>query len=236
MLRRGFCISFAQVLGVVAMVMSSSFCCRAQSVKWTETQWEEKMTEYGLVDIATVDPTIIVDLKYATTDNFVGENMYGSLCRAYLRPEIAEALKRVQTALKKRNPAYSLIIYDAARPQSVQKLMYDRVKDTKYSRYVAKPYKGGHHNFGVAVDISIACDGVPLDMGTGFDSFSVVSHIDNEDELLRTGKITKEALANRRLLRKLMKAEGFTTYRREWWHFQQYEISYARANLRLLDF
>lgn len=225
---RAFCLAVLLVL--------SSLSCIAQSTKWTEEQWAAKMTEYGLVDIATVDPTIIVELKYATTDNFVGENMYGSLSHAYLRPEIAKALSRVQTALKKQNPAYSLIIYDAARPQSVQKLMYDRVKDTKYSRYVAKPYKGGHHNFGVAVDISIVCDGVPLDMGTGFDSFSIVSHIDNEDELLRTGKITKEALANRRLLRKLMRAEGFTTYRREWWHFQQYEIGYARANLKLLDF
>lgn len=208
----------------------------AQSTEWTEEQWASKMTQYGLVDIASVDSTIAVDLKYATTDNFVGENMYGTLRRAYMRPEIAQALHKVQTSLKKRNPGYSLVIYDAARPQSVQRIMYDRVKGTPYERYVAKPYRGGHHNFGVAVDISILLDGEPIDMGTGFDSFSAASHIDNEAELIRTGQITKDALRNRQLLRQLMHAQGFTTYRREWWHFQQYEIGYARQHLPLLNF
>lgn len=197
---------------------------------------ERKMEEYGLVDISTLDKSIVVDLKYATTDNFVGENMYGTFKKAYFRPEIARALVKVQAALKKHNPHYSLVIYDAARPQSVQKKMYDLVKNTSKRRYVAKPNKGGHHNFGVAVDISILCDGVPLDMGTGFDSFSEVSHIDNESAMLKAGKISKQALANRRLLRRLMKEQGFTTYRREWWHFQQYEINYARSKFRLLDF
>ena len=69
-----------------------------------------------------------------------------------------------------------------------------------------------------------------------FDSFSEVSHIDNEASLLRRRLITREALDNRRLLRRLMRAQGFTTYRREWWHFQQYDINYARRTFRLLDF
>ena len=220
----------------LVLLLTASAAASAQSAGWNEAQWAAKMEEYGLVDIASVDSTIIVDLKYATTDNFVGENMYGTLRRAYLRPEIARALARVQYSLKRRNPGYSLIIYDAARPQSVQRLMFDRVKGTPNERYVAKPYKGGHHNFGVAVDISITLNGEPLDMGTGFDTFGPASHIDDEAALLRSGQISREALRNRQLLRQLMRAEGFTTYRREWWHFQQYDIGYARQHLRLLDF
>lgn len=210
-------------------------CGASHPVKTTDAL-ETKMKEYGLVDIATFDKSIIVNLKYATTDNFVGKNMYGTFRKAYFRPEIAKALVRVQSALKRYNPHYSLIIYDASRPQSVQRTMYDIVKDTPYRRYVAKPNRGGHHNFGIAVDISITCDGIPIDMGTGFDSFSEVSHIDNEAVLLKSGKLSKQAFANRKLLRRLMREQGFTTYRREWWHFQQYDINYARKHFKLLDF
>ena len=194
------------------------------------------MQEYGLVDIATIDASILVELKYAGSDNFVGSNMYGSLRKAYFRPEIARALAAVQRELRRIDSHLSLIIYDAARPQSAQQLMWDVVKDTPNRRYVAKPNRGGHHNFGIAVDLSIARDGVPVDMGSDFDSFSEVSHIDNEASLLRRHLITREALNNRRLLRRLMRAQGFTTYRREWWHFQQYDINYARRTFRLLDF
>ena len=221
-------VRYVMLIAVLIMALPSAQCF-GKGI-------EDKMKEYGLVDIATLDKSIIVDMKYATTDNFVGKNMYGDFKKAYFRPEIARAIVRVQAALRKYNPRYSLIIYDASRPQSVQRTMYDIVKNTPYRRYVAKPNRGGHHNFGIAVDISIACDGVPLDMGTGFDSFSVVSHIDNENMLLKTGKLSKQAYENRQLLRRLMRAQGFTTYRREWWHFQQYEINYARQHFRLLDF
>lgn len=197
---------------------------------------EEKMREYGLVDISTVDASILVDLKYAGTDNFVGSNMYGTLSKAFFRPEIAESLAAVQRELKRFDPHLSLIIYDAARPQSAQRRMWDVVKDTPNRRYVAKPHRGGHHNFGIAVDVSIVRDGVPVDMGTGFDSFGEASHIDNEESLVRRRLISREALDNRKLLRRLMRAQGFTTYRREWWHFQKYEINYARRKFRLLDF
>lgn len=215
-------------VAIMAMAMQSGECAG--------NDIERKMKEYGLVDIATLDKGIVVNLKYATTDNFVGKNMYGDFHKAYFRPEIARALVRVQAALRKHNQHYSLIIYDASRPQSVQRTMYDIVKNTPYRRYVAKPNRGGHHNFGIAVDISIVCDGSPIDMGTGFDSFSIVSHIDNEKALLKSGKLSGKAYENRQLLRKLMRAQGFATYRREWWHFQQYDIKYARQHFRLLDF
>lgn len=197
---------------------------------------EAQFRSCGLVDISTLDVSIVVDLKYATTDNFVGRNMYGTLTKAYFRREIAKALVKVQAELKKINPRYSLVIYDAARPQSAQWSMWRAVKDTPYRRYVARPHRGGHHNFGVAVDLSILLDGKPVDMGSKFDSFGAESHIDNERQLLKQKKITKAAYDNRQLLRRLMRAQGFTTYRREWWHFQRYTIGYARTHFPLLDF
>ena len=194
------------------------------------------MRQHGLVDIASIDSTIVVDLRYASERNFVGVNMYGSLRRAYFRPEIARALAAVQRELKRVNPDMSLIIYDAARPQSAQRRMWEVVKDTPMRRYVAKPHRGGHHNFGVAVDVGLLCRGVEVDMGTDFDYFGEAAHIENEAALVRSKLISREAMNNRRLLRRLMRAQGFTTYRREWWHFQQYDINYARRHFKLLNF
>ena len=73
-------------------------------------------------------------------------------------------------------------------------------------------------------------------MGTPFDSFDEVSHIDNEKKLVDSGRLSKEAYENRLLLRSLMTEAGFSTYRREWWHFQCYTIKEARQKLQLLDF
>lgn len=199
--------------------------------------YDKEFAKYGYVNVQDLDSTIAVDIKYATTDNFMGVNMYGDLHKAYLRPEIAEMVVKAQKLLKAKNLDYSLIIYDAARPFSVQKRMYGKVQGTKYRRYVANPYNGGgHHNFGCAVDVSVLYKGKPLDMGTGFDSFSTLSHIDNEETNLKNGTLSREAYNNRQLLRSVMKKVGFNTYRREWWHFDYYNIKDARARFKVLDF
>ena len=225
-----------RIAKILLLAVGAIIPCVASVAAKKPVNIDAAMQEYGLVDIATIDASILVELKYAGTDNFVGSNMYGSLRKAYFRPEIARALAAVQRELRRIDSHLSLIIYDAARPQSAQQQMWNVVKDTRYRRYVAKPNRGGHHNFGIAVDLSIARDGVPVDMGSDFDSFSEVSHIDNEASLLRRRLITREALDNRRLLRRLMRARGFSTYRREWWHFQQYDINSARRTFLLLDF
>lgn len=199
--------------------------------------YDKEFAKVGFVDLQKLDNSIAVEIKYSTTDNFMGINMYGDLHKAYLRPEIAKKVARAQKLLKEVDPDYSLIIYDAARPLSAQKSMYKKVKGTKFQRYVANPYNGGgHHNFGCAVDLTILYKGKPVDMGTEFDSFSTLSHIDNEETNLKNGTLSKEAYNNRKLLRRIMKKVGFNTYRREWWHFDCYNIKYARQNFKLLDF
>ena len=202
----------------------------------TPVDFDAKMQEYGLVDVATLDSGIIVNLKYATTDNFVGKDMYCGLHKAYLTRETANMLIAALHELRKINPRYSFIIYDAARPQSVQRTMWALVEGTAQQDYVARPYKGGAHNFGIAVDLSITLDGKPIDMGTPFDNFTTDAHITNEAALVKQGRITAQARKNRQLLRKVLMAQGFNPLENEWWHFTSCSIDHARKHLRLLDF
>ena len=199
--------------------------------------YDAEFAKMGFVDVQTLDSTIQVDLKYSSTDNFMGVNMYGDLYKAYFRPEIAQMVVDAQKYLKEVNPEYTLVIYDAARPLSAQRMMYEKVQGTKFSQYVAKPVNGGgYHNYGCAVDVTILYKGEPLDMGAGFDEFSTLSHINNESYNLKIGKLSQEAYNNRQILRKVMRKAGFNTYRCEWWHFQHYSKKYMRSNFKSIDF
>ena len=201
---------------------------------------EQKMLDIGLVRVRDYAPKVMVDLKYNSTDNFVGVDMYGGLNDAYLRPHMAERLRKAQVILEREySPDYRIIIYDAARPLSAQRRMYDLVKGTPLKVYVASPHRGGRHNYGVAVDLSIwdLSQGEPLDMGGDFDQFDAVSHVGQEDRLVRTGKISAAAQKNRQMLYSVMRRVGLVPYRREWWHYEQPEsMSEVRRQYPLLDF
>lgn len=175
----------------------------------------------GLINVATLDSTLVVDLMYATSDNFTGEILYEDLTEAYLIPQVAEAVMKAQQLLKNQFPAYSLIIYDAARPMSVQQKMWDVVKGTFKYRYVSNPAKGGGlHNYGLAVDVSILNEkGDSLPMGTLVDHLGFESHITQEDQFVRNGILSMEEKHNRELLRDIMKKVGFYPLSGEWWHF-----------------
>ena len=214
------------------------------------------MREYGMVNIQDLDSEILVDLKYATEDNFVGKNMYGGLKCAYLEKEFANRVALAQKILKKRNPNYTLLIYDAARPISTQRIMHKMVEDTEFEGFVADGTRGGRHNFGVAVDLTIATtDGKALDMGAGFDEFSKASYVkgtpDTSDPKTRTieiyrgyaesqvanGTLSRSAADNRILLIEVMCEAGFYPYRLEWWHYEDImSMDSVRKQYRLLDF
>ena len=200
--------------------------------------FDSLMRANGMVDIQQVAPDIRVDLKYATKDNFIGANMYGQLRRAYLHPNLAKALARAQQALTKEHPGYRFLIYDAARPQSVQRRMYQAVADTPKKIYVAAPERGGRHNYGVAVDLTIVdTSGKPLDMGSPFDHFGEEAHLGNEVARVRAGIFNKEVPANRSLMRRLLGAEGLRPYDKEWWHYQErMPMSEVRKRYQLLAF
>ncbi|MGB1248789.1 MAG: M15 family metallopeptidase, partial [Chitinophagales bacterium] len=114
---------------------------------------EEKLTQYGLVNLSKIDDRIIADLKYASTDNFLDENVYGELQDIFMQKEVAEKLIKAQDILQDYDSSLYLIVHDAVRPLSIQQKMWDLVKNTEYQRYVASPYGGGGmHNYGCAVD------------------------------------------------------------------------------------
>jgi D-alanyl-D-alanine dipeptidase len=152
------------------------------------------------------------------------QDVYKDLEKAYLQEEVAGMLKQAQAYLEKEHPGYSLIIYDAARPFTVQKRMWAIVKGTNHARYVAPPdAKGSMHNYGCAVDLSVVDDkGSPLDMGTPFDFFGEAAHSTHEAELVKAGKLTQRQWDNRLILRKAMHQAGFTVLKREWWHFNAF--------------
>jgi D-alanyl-D-alanine dipeptidase len=232
------------------MTLLCALLARGGVASAQEVDFDKKMKEYGLVDIQSLDKEIRVELKYATEDNFVGENMYGSLTTAYLLPHFARKVVEAQRILRERHPEYSLLVYDAARPISVQRRMRRAVEGTPLQIYVADGQKGGRHNYGVAVDLTIV-DGAgrPLDMGAGFDHFGDEAWVGNDNDvtlaaykayveaLCKRGKISAEAAANRTLLLEIMDAVGLRPYVKEWWHFQErISISATRERYKLLDF
>lgn len=183
-----------------------------------------------------MDSTILVQLMYATPDNFTGRQLYDDLTEAYLHPDAAQAVVKAQQILQTLHPSYRLIIYDAARPMSVQQKMWDVVKGTSKYIYVSNPARGGGlHNYGLAVDISIADSlGIPLPMGTEVDFMGIESHITNEAQLVKQNKITARERENRLLLRKVMKEAGFRPLPSEWWHFNLCSRKEAIARYSLI--
>ncbi len=190
----------------------------------------------GLVNILDVDPTLIVELKYASEDNFMGADAYGDLRTAFLRPSAAQMLKEAHDLLKERHPELRLLVADAFRPRRVQHRMWEIVKDTPMQPYVANPHSGSIHNHGAAVDLTLAyADGTRLDMGTPIDHFGILAQPREEQRFLREGKLTQEQVANRLLLREVMTAAGFIQLPIEWWHFDAFDRPTVRARYEIID-
>ena len=198
----------------------------------------EKLKEAGMVDVGSMDTTIMVDLMYSHPDNFTGVVLYNDLNKAYLHPEAAEALLKANRELRQIHPGYRLLIKDASRPMSVQRKMYKVVQGTPMAPYVSNPKNGRSlHNYGLAVDITIADEnGNELPMGTKVDHLGKEANIDKEILLVKLGVISETERQNRLLLRRVMKAGGFTPLRSEWWHFNLVSRAVAKARYKRLDF
>ena len=171
---------------------------------------EEKKREAHLVELTSLDNTIKLDIRYATSDNFVGRPVYPE-ARAFLQKPAAKAVVDVHRKLKKQG--LGIVIFDGYRPWSITKLFWDVVPEDK-RKFVADPAKGSKHNRGCAVDLSIyeLNTGKLIDMPSGYDEFT-----DRASPNYTGG--TDQQRANRDMLRKLMEAEGFTVNPNEWWHF-----------------
>jgi zinc D-Ala-D-Ala dipeptidase len=163
-----------------------------------------------LVEIIKLDPTIHLDIHYATKNNFLGRAVYKE-ARAFLQRPAAEALVRVNTTL--HSQGYGLTVFDGYRPWSVTKVFWDATPADK-KEFVADPAKGSRHNRGCAVDLTM------YDLKTGQE----VGMPGNYDEMTERSYINyqcakPEARRLRDLLRAAMEAEGFNVYEPEWWHY-----------------
>lgn len=193
----------------------------------------------GLVDVKNYSEDIFVDLKYATKDNFMGLILYERTKRAYLQVEVAQRLAYCQSYLSAIDSGLHLLVYDAARPVSVQRLMWnalDTVPVKERGKYVSNPANLSLHNMGCAVDITICnSNGIPLDMGAGFDDFRDIAFPNKETEYLKTGELTREQYENRLLLRKVMASQSFRQLPTEWWHYNAFSRNVAKNMFRPLE-
>ena len=186
-------------------------------------------------DLATLDG-VAVDLKYASDINAFGQNVYGDFHTALLRKEAAAALARAAKSLGEAHPGYKLLVFDALRPRSVQRLFWAKVKGTPFQKYVADPDKGSVHNYGMAVDISVMDSaGKELDMGTPYDGFTPLAQPRMEDENLAKGLLTQAQMANRTILRKAMTGAGFIQNPLEWWHYDAAPREKVRAKYKIVE-
>ena len=162
-----------------------------------------------MIEIKTLIPNVIYDLRYATNNNFTHTKLYKNGNSTFLRLSVTRALQGVQNELNEKG--YGLKIFDAYRPYAVTKKMWDLIHD---DRYVADPSKGSGHNRGLAIDLTIIrlIDSSELDMGTGFDNFTDSAHHTFKN-------LDSTVLQNRSLLKQTMEKYGFKAFETEWWHY-----------------
>jgi zinc D-Ala-D-Ala dipeptidase len=161
-----------------------------------------------LVDLARFDPRLRFDIRYATTNNFMGRVLY-PVARAVAQRPVAEALANVQT--RAEATGYGLLIFDAYRPWRITRAMWDATAPDK-REFVADPATGSRHNRGCSIDLSLHRDGVEVTMPSPYDDFTPAAYRSNT-------AAPPEALAASRLLESWMVAEGFVPLANEWWHY-----------------
>jgi D-alanyl-D-alanine dipeptidase len=196
------------------------------------------VTRFNLVDVRSLNKEILVELKYATSDNFMRMVLYDRLKNAYLQKDVAERISKVQDYLSEIKPGYHLLIYDALRPVSVQQKMWDALDSlppSQRGKFVSNPKNRSLHNLGAAVDITIVNQkGEPLDMGAGYDDIRERAYPSKEKQFLAEGKLSAVHIENRDLLRKVMKSQGFRQLETEWWHFNACSRSEGIAKYKVL--
>lgn len=200
----------------------------------------QRLMALGLVDVQSVNPNILVDIKYSTTDNFMGENLYGDLKQAFLQPDIAARLGKVQEFLESKDSLLRLYVWDAVRPRNIQQKMWDALDSIPVSqrgKFLSNPKNGSLHNYAAAVDLSIfdLRTDTLLDMGAGFDDMQKIAYPALEAQFLASGELTQAQVNNRKLLREVMRSENFYNIPSEWWHFNAYSREKAKLKYDIIE-
>jgi D-alanyl-D-alanine dipeptidase len=204
---------------LVPVVVQAQYKYGLAPVTYDQYQQQVKSApEKELIDLEKFIPGIVLDIRYATTNNFTDEQIY-NLSKAYARKPVAESLKRAQAEFAKHG--VGIKIYDAYRPYSATVKFYEVYRDTTY---VASPYKGSRHNRGCAIDMTLVDlkTGKELMMPTEYDSF--------KKEAWPTTPVKDPVIKkNRDLIISIMHKHGFKVNASEWWHFdfngwQKFEV------------
>lgn len=229
-------IAMKKLLTFTFVALSLAAC--QHSGEQGKSDIEKQLEQIGLQNVAQEIPGVEVYMVYATPYNFMGRVLYEGLDEAYLVPEAVEKLRKANELLRKKRLDLHLVVYDAARPRSIQQQMWNVVENTELEDFVANPNKsgGGPHNYGVAVDVTLVdCTGHPIAMGSEYDYFGDRSRVDLEDKLIAEGEITQRELLNRQLLREIMTEAGWLVEPSEWWHFNAMPLTEASQKLMVIE-
>ena len=218
------------------MIIFSAFFVAITGANCKANELEKKFVKAGLINVHAIDKSIKVDLVNSDPEkNYFRENFYNGLNKAYLRKEVAKKLSLAQKKLKSQFPEYSLLIMDAARPRSVSRLMYEKMKGTKFEKFVANPKNGSMHNYGIAVDVTIV-DGNDKEIDMGFTPFYKSNlSIYWGYAKLKIFDLSEAQKQNRKLLANVMKEAGFTPLSYEWWHFNGMLKEEARKKYQIIE-
>jgi zinc D-Ala-D-Ala dipeptidase len=193
--------------------------------------------EEPLVDVSAIEPRFVIDMRYATAENFFSQKVY-PIATCALRKNVAEKMLKAQRWLDEKHRGHRLMFKDCYRPDRVQWVMWDAVKGTKKSGYVADPNSstGSIHSYGAAVDVTLADkEGREVDMGTEHDHLGPLAEPRHEERFVKEGKLTAEQVEHRRILREAMIAAGMKMIPNEWWHFNDGSPRDVRRKYTRLD-
>jgi D-alanyl-D-alanine dipeptidase len=211
------CRQVRRLVGLPVLLISVLSVSRAAAQAGSDSAppvASDSVAQSLLADVRTLDSSIVVEVHYATTNNFTGAVLPGyEANRVFLRREAAEALARVERRLK--TGGMGLKVFDGYRPVRATRGMVDWARRTEQMHLIQQGYIASHsrHNLGLAVDLTLvdfSVGGREVDMGTPYDTFSEAAHY---------ASATGRTLRYRQLLRRVMESEGFKQYEQEWWHY-----------------
>jgi zinc D-Ala-D-Ala dipeptidase len=189
-----------------------------------------------LADVTKLDARFVLDIRYATTENFTGKKLY-PVGRCLLRPEVGDMVLAAQHYLDARHPGFVLMFKDCYRPASIQFVLWQAVVGTPMQGYVADPNgkTGSVHTYGAAVDLTLAKDGKEVDMGTPYDHLGPLAEPRHEQRFVSEGKLSRVQVNDRKKLRDAMVHAGFHVIDHEWWHFDALQGAALRKRYDKLD-
>jgi D-alanyl-D-alanine dipeptidase len=200
---------------------------REEALRATPPAEAGPFRQSDLVELVALDPSIRLDIRYASNDNFLSTPLY-TQARAFMQRPAAEAVVCVHRALEAEG--FGVLIHDAYRPWYITKVFWNATPEAQHD-FVADPAQGSRHNRGCAVDLTLfdRRTGQPVVMPSLYDEFSPRASADYQGG-------TADARGRRDRLRRAMEAEGFAVYEAEWWHFDYRDWrSYAIENRRFED-